>query len=180
MANPPPPPPPGFFQGGAALDLPARRPIHVVLDNVRSAFNVGSIFRTSDAAGIAHLHLCGWTAWPPHPKIEKTSLGSHEWVPWSRYERTEQAIADLKARGIPIVGLETCERAVSLSGFAWPYPVAVVFGHEIVGIMEEIERACDQLVRIPMVGHKNSINVASAFAVVAYDILRTWQESGRI
>lgn len=150
---------------------PERLAVHVVLDNVRSAFNVGSIFRTADAAGIGCIHLCGITCWPPHPKLEKTSLGAHQYVPWKRHETTLDALHWLRAQGIPIVVLETREDAQVMGEFVWPQPVAVVLGHEVVGVSDEVLALADIFLRIPMFGIKNSLNVASAFAVVAYDVV---------
>ena len=152
-------------------------PLYVVLDNVRSAFNVGSIFRTCDAAGVTEICLCGLTAWPPHAKLEKTSLGAHEHVPWRRFETALEAIADLRARSIPVIGLETGPKASSIVGFRWPQPVAVVFGHEVVGLLDEVRDACDELRSIPMFGFKSSLNVATAFGIVAYDVLGSWRVS---
>lgn len=144
----------------------------MVLDNVRSAFNVGSIFRTADAGAVEHIYLCGQvTCWPPHPKLEKTSLGAHEYVPWTRFAETRQALAQLRERGIPIVGLETDQAAQDMRAFPWPEPVALVFGHEVVGLDDEVLAACDALVRIPAFGVKNSLNVATAFGIVLYDVL---------
>lgn len=159
-----------YFSGEATPEL-ARLPVHIVLDNVRSAFNVGSIFRTADAAGIGCLHLCGITCWPPHPKLEKTSLGGHQYVPWMRHETTEQALDWLSARGVPLVALETAPEALDLRSFQWPQPVAVVLGHEVLGVDQSILRRADFQLCIPMFGVKNSLNVASAFAVVAYDLV---------
>ena len=151
--------------------LPARRPVHVVLDNVRSAFNVGSIFRTADAAGVECVHLCGITCWPPHAKLEKTSLGAHQYVGWKRHESTEDALRSLRAQGIPIVALETRPKAQVMGQFSWPQPVAIVLGHEVVGVSAEVLALCDVCLQIPMFGVKNSLNVASAFAVVIYDVV---------
>lgn len=143
-----------------------------MLDNVRSAFNVGSIFRTADAGAVEHIYLCGQvTCWPPHPKLEKTSLGAHEYVPWSRFPETETALEQLRQTGIPIIGLETVETAYDMQSFRWPSPVALVFGHEVLGLSQEVQQACDQLVRIPAFGVKNSLNVATAFGIVLYDVL---------
>ena len=159
-----------FFSGESPPDYP-RMPVHVVLDNVRSAFNVGSIFRSADAAGIGCLHLCGITCWPPHPKLEKTSLGAHQYVPWLRHQTTEDALSWLRERHIPLVALETRAEAHDLLAFRWPEPVAIVLGHEVLGVDESILERADHLVSIPMFGVKNSLNVASAFAVVAYDLV---------
>jgi tRNA G18 (ribose-2'-O)-methylase SpoU len=164
------------FAGVPRTSLPPRdaAPVHVVVDNVRSAFNVGSIFRTSDAGRVAHIHLCGVAAHPPHFKLEKTALGAFDYVPWTYYERTEDCISALRAQGIAIAGIEVTPDARPLHRVAWPQPVAIVFGHEVYGIKPEILEQCDFVVKIPMHGHKNSINVATAFGVVLYAILNQW------
>ncbi len=154
-----------------------RHPVHVVLDNIRSAYNVGSIFRTSDAGAAAHIHLCGMSAHPPHPKLEKTALGAFEYVPWTYHERTKDCFAALRARDIPIVAVEVSEGAVDYTAFDWPRPVAVVFGNEVNGIHERNLRRCDAVVKIPMYGFKNSMNVATAFGVLLYGILDRWHAS---
>ncbi len=151
-----------------------RHPIHVMLDNLRSAFNVGSIFRTSDAGAVAHLHLCGMTAHPPHKKLEKTALGAFDYVPWTYYERNRDCIDALKAEGIPVIAVETVEGAPSLFDFQWPRPVAIVFGNEENGINARVLARCDGAVQIPMAGYKKSINVATAFGIVLYHILSRW------
>jgi len=152
-----------------------RNPVHVVLDNLRSAYNVGSVFRTSDAGAVAHIHLCGMSAHPPHRKIEKTSLGAFEYVPWTYYERTGDALEALRRQGIPILAIEVAEGAVSHVTFDWPKPVAIVFGNEVTGINDKTLAHCDAVVQIPMRGRKNSINVATAFGVILFEILRQWQ-----
>jgi len=158
-----------------ALPSVTRNPVHVVLDNLRSAYNVGSIFRTSDAGAVEHIHLCGMSAHPPHRKIEKTSLGAFEYVPWTYYERTSDALETLREQGIPVMAVEVVEGAVSHVAFEWPKPVAVVFGNEVTGINDKTLARCDGVVQIPMRGLKNSINVATAFGVILFEILRQWQ-----
>lgn len=160
------------YYSDQSVIAPTRLPVQVVLDNVRSAFNVGSIFRTADAAGMACIHLCGITCWPPHPKLEKTSLGSHQYVPWQHHDTTQAALLALRAQNIPIVALETHPQAETMGSFRWPQAVAIVFGHEVVGVSQEVMELADIYLRIPMFGVKNSLNVASAFAIVAYDLLR--------
>ena len=148
--------------------------MHVVLDNIRSAFNVGSMFRTADAGAVAHLHLCGMTAHPPNLKLAKTALGAFDYVPWTHYEATVAALDRLEAEGVPCVAVEVAEDAVPHSAFAWPRPVAIVLGNEVDGVSADVLARSVQVVRIPMRGHKNSINVATAFGVVLYEILRQW------
>ncbi len=159
--------------------MPGRFPIHLVLDNVRSAYNVGSAFRTADAAGVEHIHLCGMCASPPHQKIQKTALGAEEFVPWSYYERTRDCLGLLADRGCTRVAIELTEEATPLPDFSWPTPVAIVFGHEVSGIVEKTVSRCDEVVRIPMHGHKNSLNVATAIGIVLYDILAKWNSAPR-
>ena len=154
-----------------------RIPVHAVLDNIRSAFNVGSMFRTADAAGIQHLHLCGMSAQPPNIKLLKTALGAHEYVPWTYYKNTVDAVRVLRARGIPVIAVETVDHATGLFDGALAQPCAVVFGHEVTGISAEVLALCDGAISIPMLGYKNTVNVATAFGVVVYELLR--QSRGR-
>ncbi|MCC6697289.1 MAG: RNA methyltransferase [Candidatus Hydrogenedentes bacterium] len=158
-------------------DLPPvqRNPVHIVLDNIRSAFNVGSIFRTADAGAVEHIHLCGYTAFPPNRKLAKTALGAMDYVPWTHRKNTMDTLDWLEENGIPCVAAETVPEAVSHTEFAWPRPVAVVFGNEVTGIGPEVLARCSHAVRIPMRGHKNTINVATAFGVVLFEILRQWR-----
>ncbi|MFA7691263.1 MAG: RNA methyltransferase [Candidatus Hydrogenedentes bacterium] len=157
----------------------ARAPIHVMLDNLRSAFNVGSIFRTADACAVTHLHLCGMTAHPPHKKLEKTALGAFDYVPWSYYERNRDCLDVLEEQGIPVVAVETVEGAPDYRDFCWPSPVAVVFGNEENGVNARVLRRCSAVVQIPMFGYKKSINVATAFGIVVYHILDEWRKKAK-
>ncbi len=161
------------IRGEALPDVP-RRPIHVVLDNLRSAFNVGSIFRTADAGAVSHIHLCGMSAHPPHRKLEKTALGAFDYVPWTYHERTADALESLSARGIACVAIEVTDGAIPMDEFAWPSPVAIVFGNEVTGINEHTLAKCDAIVRIPMHGFKNTMNVATAFGVIMYHVIGAW------
>lgn len=156
------------------LPRTARQPLHVVLENIRSAFNVGSIFRTADAAAAAHLHLCGYTAYPPNEKLAKTALGAMDYVPWTHRWEIAETLATLRDRGLTLVAIETTPDAVAHTAFDWPHPVAIVLGNEVGGITPATLAACDHVVQIPMRGFKNSVNVATAFGVVAYEILRRW------
>ena len=149
-----------------------RRPIHIVLDNLRSAFNVGSVFRLADAARAAEVIPCGYTAYPPHHKLEQTSLGTTDSVPWRRFDNTVAALADLKTKGIHIVGVETAGKASPYHRFEYNFPVALVLGNEALGVSEAALKLCDAVIEIPVFGYKNSINVATASAIVLYDVLR--------
>jgi tRNA G18 (ribose-2'-O)-methylase SpoU len=151
-----------------------RRPLRVVLDNLRSAYNVGSIFRTADAGAVEHIYLCGMTAHPPHNKLEKTALGAFDYVPWSYHERTQDVLAELGREGVPRIALEVAPHAATLGAYEWPQPAAIVFGNEVTGINADNLSRCDAVVSIPMWGYKNSMNVATAFGIVVYDVLRHW------
>lgn len=168
------------YAGIRRTDLPEfpRQPVHVVLDNIRSAFNVGSIFRTADAGAVAHIHLCGMSAHPPHPKLAKTALGAFDYVPWTYHERTKDCIAALQQQGIHVAAIEVAEGAVPMHCVEWPQPVAIVFGNEVNGINVDNLARCDSVVKIPMHGFKNSINVATAFGVVLYSVLAQWKALG--
>lgn len=149
-----------------------RFPIRVVLDNLRSAFNVGSIIRTSDAARVMHVHLCGITASPPHVQLARTALGATRFVPWTRHDDTLDAVRALKADGVAIVALETTASAASYLEADYRFPMALVLGHEVRGVDTRVLAACDQVITIPMWGVKNSLNVATAFGIVTFEILR--------
>jgi tRNA G18 (ribose-2'-O)-methylase SpoU len=151
-----------------------RCPLRVVLDNVRSAFNVGSIFRAADACAVEHLYLCGMTAHPPHSRLARTALGAEAVVPWSHHRKTAEALDALERLAVPIVAVEALEGAVSYVDFAWPERVALVFGHEVRGIAPDLLARCAGVVRIPMFGEKNTLNVATAAGIVMYEILRRW------
>lgn len=158
-------------------DLPPipRNPVHIVLDNIRSAFNVGSIFRTADAGAVAHIHLCGMTAYPPNLKLAKTALGATDYVPWTYRRRTEEALDWLESEGIPCYAAEATGNAISHLTVEWPQPVGIVFGNEVTGVSPEILSRCAKTVCIPMGGYKNTLNVATAFGIVLYEVLRQWK-----
>lgn len=149
-----------------------RRPVIVILDNLRSAFNVGSIVRTADCTLVEKIYFCGYTAHPPHKKLEKTSLGALPYVAWEHREDVTQAIEEVKERSIPVVALELTDRSRALWDVTFPNPVALVLGNEALGVSPEALALADEIVEIPMLGFKNSVNVAVAFGIVAYEIQR--------
>jgi tRNA G18 (ribose-2'-O)-methylase SpoU len=149
-------------------------PLVVVLDNLRSAFNVGSIFRTSEAARVGDLLLCGITPYPPHPQLDRTGLGTVDRVRWRHIVSTLEAVRELREAGVPVWAVEVAEGARSLREVVFPQPVAVIFGHETAGIGPEVMGEVNGVVEIPLYGRKNSLNVASAYAVVIFEILRQW------
>ena len=152
-----------------------RLPVAILLDNVRSMYNVGAFFRTADGAGIERLLLSGITARPPKNAISKTALGAEERVPWESVESAKQTIESLRCGGYEIAAIETSTRAVDLFDWCPRFPVCVLFGHEVDGLTGELLELCDAHVRIPMLGLKHSLNVASAGAIVMYELLRKYR-----
>lgn len=149
-----------------------RCPVIVVLDNLRSAFNVGSVFRTADCALVEKIITCGITAHPPNKKLDKTALGTLPIVPWEHKPTAVEAIAEMKSAGVRVVALETTNRSETLWNFRFPLPVCLVLGNEALGVSAPVLEAADDLVEIPMFGFKNSINVAAAFGIAMYEIQR--------
>ncbi|MBN1981139.1 MAG: RNA methyltransferase [Chitinivibrionales bacterium] len=154
-----------------------KHPLYIVLDNLRSAFNVGAIFRLCDTMRVSALFLCGYTASPPHKKLEKTSLGTLQYVPWKKFEQTIDAVRYLKQHGIAVWAAETTSHSKAYDRVAIPPQVAVIFGNEALGVNPEVLACCDQLIEIPTFGFKNSLNVATACAVIGYKILEILEAS---
>ena len=159
----------------AVYDRIAVLPVTIVLDNVRSLYNVGAFFRTGDAARIAKLWLCGITGRPPNRAITKTALGAEETVPWEHSGEAVAVMRALRESGHEIAAVETSVHAVDLFDWTPRFPVCVVFGHEVEGIRPEVAELCDTHVRIPMLGLKHSLNVATAGGVVMYELLRKYR-----
>ena len=162
-------------RAGVGYTALAALPVAVLLDNVRSMYNVGSFFRTADAAALEKLYLCGITAKPPKRAITKTALGAEETVPW---EHDWDAVALARAardRGYELAAVETSVNAVDLFDWQPRFPVCLIFGHEVEGIRPELGALCDTHVRIPMLGSKHSLNVATAGGVVVYELLRKYR-----
>ncbi len=145
---------------------------HIALDGIRSLFNVGSIFRTCDAAGFNSIIL-GNIPGKDHPGIQKTSMGAHEWVKEEITSDLAQTLIRKKKNGFQIVGIETIKDSVSYFDFSWKEKTIIVFGNEEYGISSHVLNTCDDIVHIPMQGKKNSINVASAVSIICFDIVRT-------
>ena len=144
--------------------------VEALLDNIRSALNVGAIFRTADGAGIKRLHLAGITATPDHPRVIKTALGAETSVPWSYYGNGLAAAHALQEQGYRLWALESRPHAISLFQVRpeTNRPLLFVVGHEKAGVDPGILALCEQTLHIPMAGHKSSLNVATAFGVAAY------------
>jgi 23S rRNA (guanosine2251-2'-O)-methyltransferase len=160
---------------GAAPYAELQLPAAILLDNVRSMYNVGSFFRTADGAGIERLLLSGITARPPKSAITKTALGAETRVNWEPVDNVHAAVEGLRHAGYEIAAIETSTRAVDLFDWHPRFPVCVLFGHEVDGLAEPLLNLCDTHVRIPMLGLKHSLNVASAGAVVMYELLRKYR-----
>jgi len=151
------------------LELP-RRPVLGVLENIRSLGNVGSIFRSADAVRFEQLYLCGYTGHPPRLEIEKTALGATQSVPWSYWSKSREALLWLRDSGYQILALEITTKSTPLDEIDLRSPVAVVMGNEVTGIDPETLALCDHAVELPMQGLKESLNVAVAFGVIAYQL----------
>ena len=150
-------------------------PVSVLLDNVRSLYNVGSFFRTADAAGIERLLLTGITGHPPHRAIEKTALGAERTVAWEYHRDAASVVDTLRRQAHQIAAVETSLHAVDLYDWQPEFPVCLLFGHEVDGLRPELLERADVHVRIPMLGRKQSLNVATAGGVVLYELLRKYR-----
>jgi tRNA G18 (ribose-2'-O)-methylase SpoU len=153
--------------GGSTGAAIRRLPLVAVVDNIRSLWNVGSIFRSADACGVRELVLTGISGCPPRPEISKTALGAEQAVPWSYRADPLEALERLRGEGYGTVALETSPEAVPLTGMRWPLRTCLVVGNEVAGVSPPLLEACEHHVRIPMYGIKNSLNVAVAFGIAA-------------
>ena len=148
-------------------------PYVIILDNVRSALNVGSVFRTSDAFNTSKIILCGITSTPPHKEISKTALGATDSVDWEYFEKTEAAITHLKNEGYLIYAVEQVAGSTMLNQFdAKQNKFAIVFGHEMDGVQQSVIDLCDGSIEIPQSGTKHSINISVCAGVVCWEIYR--------
>ena len=147
-------------------------PVVVVLDNIRSLSNVGSVFRSADAFRIGELFLCGITACPPHREIHKTALGADETVPWRYFTTTAEACEELRSRGYRIFAVEQVEGSVMLQDFKAEPNTAFVLGNEVDGVSDEALPYCDGTVEIPQQGTKHSLNVSVCSGIIMWDIFQ--------
>lgn len=145
-------------------------PVYVVVDNVRSLHNVGSIFRTADGAGIHTLFLCGITGTPPRDEIRKTSLGAEEVVRWEYNASAVEIVQKLKNQGIKIVVLEHTDESIDFKSAEYRLPLCLVIGHEHKGVSDDVVSLADLAIEIPMHGIKQSLNVSVAFGIAIYHI----------
>ncbi|MCX8481369.1 MAG: RNA methyltransferase [Sediminibacterium sp.] len=149
-------------------------PIYIVLDNIRSMHNVGSVFRTADAFLIQSIFLCGFTPSPPHREIQKTALGACDSVHWQYFNSTELAIQFLQQKNIPFFAIEQTENSTFLNNFIWDKsPIAFIFGNEVEGVSQEIINVCKDVIEIPQHGTKHSLNISISTAIVLWHIMHT-------
>lgn len=149
-------------------------PLVVVLDNVRSMNNIGSVFRTSDAFRVEKICLCGITACPPHRDIHKTALGAEESVSWEYFDETSECIESLKRQGYRVYAVEQVDESVMLDEFETQSgtPTAIVFGNEVEGVDEEVIPLCDGCIEIPQFGTKHSLNISIAAGILIWEMWR--------
>ncbi len=151
-----------------------RHPIYALADNIRSIYNVGSIFRTSDAALIEKLYLTGYTPYPPRQEIEKVALGATEAVPWEYVKDPMQAVKRIKEQGIKIVPLEITQNSRNYTDIeSAEFPLCLILGNELTGVSNEIIELSDFSIEIPQYGFKHSINVSVAYGVAVMELVRS-------
>jgi len=150
----------------------AKIPIVVVLDNIRSCHNIGSVFRTADALLVEKIYLCGITASPPDKEIRKTALGAENTVLWEYCASTLEAVSDLKGKGYTIIAIEQIEKSISLMDYRPPEntKLALVFGNEVKGVQQEVADQCDLAIEIPQFGTKHSFNISVSVGIVLWDL----------
>ena len=155
----------------------AKLPLVVVLDNIRSCNNIGSVFRTSDALLIEKVYLCGITATPPNAEIHKTALDAEKSVEWEYFEKTEDAVTEIQNKGYKVYAIEQVENSISLPDYlpADGEKVAVVFGNEVKGVQQKVVNICDGSIEIPQFGTKHSFNVSVSAGIVLWEIFRKIQ-----
>lgn len=155
-------------------------PVIAVLENIRSAYNVGSVFRTADAFLLKAVYITGYTCVPPHKEIKKTALGAEETVSWKHFANASLAIEDLKAQGYTVYAVEQAENSIALQNL--PYnageKIALVFGNEVTGVEQATIQQCAGCVEIPQLGMKHSLNIATAAGVVLWEVVRTMIANG--
>jgi 23S rRNA (guanosine2251-2'-O)-methyltransferase len=153
-----------------------RHPISLLLHNIRSLYNVGSIFRTSDAGLVEKLYLCGYTPHPPRKEIEKTALGAVDTVPWEYIADTKQAVMRLRSKGIRVFALEMTSESCSVYSLEKSdFPMCLVLGNEISGVDDDVLELCDGALDIPMYGVKHSLNVSVAAGIALFEAVHAWK-----
>ncbi len=152
-----------------------KNPVIVVMDNIRSMHNVGSVFRTADAFLIEAIFLCGYTPQPPHRDIHKTALGATETVDWIYFDQTATSVIKLKESGYKVYAVEQTEGSIKLDQFNWNKKdkIALVFGNEVEGVSNDVLKLCDGYIEIPQHGMKHSLNISIAAGIVLWELVRS-------
>jgi len=152
----------------AELSTKNRFPLYALCENIRSLYNVGSIFRTSDAVRLEKLYLTGYTGYPPRKEIDKTALGAVDSVKWEHFKNPLEAVQKIKKENIPIIALEHTSESVPFDKFEFEFPFCLLLGNEVEGLSDELLHEADLSIEIPMFGLKQSLNVSVAYGVVMY------------
>lgn len=150
-----------------------RNPIYLVLDRVIDTYNIGSLFRLSDAIAVQKMYICGDTEYPPSSRIHKAAVGTEEWVPWEKADSIAEVIKKLKSEGVQIICVEQSPKSLSYKNLKPTFPCAIVVGNETEGISKEVLTLSDIIVELPMFGVNKSFNVWGSCAVVAYKVLES-------
>ncbi|NOY79360.1 MAG: RNA methyltransferase [Calditrichaeota bacterium] len=158
------------------IEREGRFPISAVAENIRSLFNVGSIFRTSDAVRVKKLYLTGFTGQPPRNEISKTALGAEQSVPWEYRRNTPELLQRLKSEGQSLVVLEHTDASRDFRRVEYSFPLVLVVGNEVEGVSDEVVGLADLAIEIPMFGVKQSLNVSVAYGIAVYEILHQYLE----
>ena len=153
-----------------------RLPISILVENIRSVHNVGSIFRSADGFGAEKIYLSGYTAHPPREDLHKTALGAEDAVPWEYYEDPLDAAAVIKKQGIPLILIEQTKQSKSMYEIDWEFPLCFIVGNEVSGVSEELSAMADIHAELPMRGVKQSLNVSVATGVVGYEFSRYYSQ----
>ena len=170
-----------------AFRMSAKTPVTVVLDNIRSMHNVGSVFRTADAFLVEAIYLCGYTPQPPHRDIHKTALGATETVTWKYFPSVTEAVQQLNATDYNVWAVEQAEGSLALGNFGWqqlvgdraPGKVAIVLGNEVSGVSDEVLPLCKGCIEIPQAGMKHSFNISVAAGIVLWELVQLLKHEGK-
>ena len=162
----------------ATFKVSTKMPLVIVLDNVRSLNNIGSVFRTSDAFRVESIYLCGISSPPPSPEIHKTALGAEDAVEWKYFEDTHQAVLELQQKGYKVMAIEQCEGSTMLNewepDFSCSY--AIVMGNEVKGVQQTVVDICEGCIEIPQYGTKHSLNVSVTTGIVIWFFFNAWNK----
>ena len=154
------------------IEFIEKAPIYIMLEDIRSVYNVGSVFRTADGLGASKIYLAGYTACPPRDDLSKTALGADKTVPWVHFEDSLDALSDLKKNNITPIVIEQTTHSSSLYNFDFEFPVCFILGNEVNGVSESLLKRVDIHLEIPMKGIKQSLNVSVAAGIVGFEIAR--------